>query len=55
VSYEDGITVSEDSQHRPLYILHPSLRIREYRGEEAENTEVADLRRPARTPLVAGN
>ena len=43
-----------DPLHRPLYILHPSLMIREYRGEDHELTEVADLRHPARSILLAG-
>ena len=43
-----------DPLHRPLYILHPSLMIREYRGEDHELTEVADLRHPARSVLLAG-
>ena len=38
-----------DPLHRPVYILHPSLVIREYRGEDHEPTEVADLRHPTRT------
>jgi hypothetical protein len=37
-----------DPLHRPLYILHPSLAIRVYRGEGHELSEVANLRRPAR-------
>jgi hypothetical protein len=36
-----------DPLHRPLYILHPSLTIRVYRGEEGELVDVADLRQPA--------
>ena len=40
-----------DPLHRPLYILHPSLVIREYRGEGYELIEVADLRRPAQEVL----
>lgn len=42
-----------DPLHRPLYILHPSLVIREYRGEEHDIAEVADLRQPARSVLLA--
>ena len=38
-----------DPLHRPLYILHPSLAVRAYRGEEPQLVEVASLRRPART------
>ena len=44
-----------DPLHRPLYILHPSLVIRKYRGEDHELIEVADLRRPAQSPLIAGD
>jgi hypothetical protein len=45
-----------DPLHRPLYILHPSLAIRAYRGEGHELVEVANLRRPARgLRLLAGN
>jgi hypothetical protein len=43
-----------DSLHRPLYILHPSLVIRVYRGEDAARVDVADLRRPAQALMVAG-
>ena len=43
-----------DPLHRPLYILHPSLVIREYRGADAEPLEVAYLRRPARLQRLAG-
>jgi hypothetical protein len=43
-----------DPLHRPLYILHPSLVIREYHGEGHELTEVADLRHPARSVFLAG-
>ena len=45
-----------DPLHRPLYILHPSLAIREYRGDDHELAEVANLRRPSRVPgFLAGN
>ncbi len=44
-----------DPLHRPLYILHPSLVIREYRGEDDEFVEVADLRQPAPGLLIAGS
>jgi hypothetical protein len=37
-----------DPQHRPLFILHPSLVIREYRGRNYETVEVADLRHRTR-------
>ena len=44
-----------DPLHRPLYVLHPSLRIRSYRGEDSQRVEVTDLRRPERAPLFADN
>jgi hypothetical protein len=44
-----------DPLHRPLFILHPSLVIREYRGRDDEVVAVADLRRPKRVILVAGH
>ncbi|MBW2691075.1 MAG: hypothetical protein JRE57_00395 [Deltaproteobacteria bacterium] len=44
-----------DPLHRPLYVLHPSLAIRVYRGEGFERAEVANLRHPVRVPLFAGN
>ncbi len=37
-----------DPLHRPLYVLHPSLEIRAYRGAQGETVEVASLRGPAR-------
>ena len=43
-----------DPLHRPLYILHPSLMIRVYRGEDTELVDVADLRHPAPGLLIAG-
>ncbi len=43
-----------DPLHRPLFILHPSLVIREYRGRVDEVVEVADLRRPKRVIRIAG-
>ena len=43
-----------DPLHRPLFILHPSLVIREYRGRNDEVVAVADLRRPKRVILIAG-
>ena len=43
-----------DPLHRPLYILHPSLSIRAYRGEGAVLVEVASLHRPVRPQLLAG-
>jgi hypothetical protein len=46
----------EDPLHRPLYVLHPSLTIREYRGERLALTDVADLRRTSReSEFLAGN
>jgi hypothetical protein len=38
-----------DPLHRPLYVLHPSLAIRAYRGADGEILEVASLRGPARS------
>ncbi len=43
-----------DPLHRPLFILHPSLVIREYRGRDDAVVAVADLRRPKRVILIAG-
>jgi len=43
-----------DPLHRPLYVLHPSLVIRVYRGSRGELIEVADLRRPTWGLLLAG-
>ena len=49
-----SVTVT-DPQHRPLFILHPSLAIREYRGRDAEVVAVADLRHPKnQVTLLAG-
>lgn len=42
-----------DPLHRPLYILHPSLTVRAYRGDGPHSVEVATLRRPARPGLFA--
>jgi hypothetical protein len=44
-----------DPLHRPLYVLHPSLAIRAYRGEDSQQAEVANLRQRERTPLFADN
>ncbi len=44
-----------DPRHRPLFVLHPSFVIREYRGEDLELVEVADLRNPTRGLLIAGD
>jgi hypothetical protein len=49
-----GVTAN-DPLHRPLYILHPSLAIRVYRGEGRDLEEVANLRRSTRPLSVAGN
>jgi len=43
-----------DPLHRPLFILHPSLMVREYRGRDEEVVAVADLRHPERVILLAG-
>jgi hypothetical protein len=43
-----------DPLHRPLFILHPSLVIREYRGRDDAVVAVADLRRLKRVILIAG-
>ena len=37
-----------DPHHRSLYVLHPSLAIRAYHGDDSEVLEVANLRGPAR-------
>jgi len=44
-----------DPLHRPLYVLHPSLVIRAYRGENVRPVEVADLRHPQRAERLADN
>jgi len=44
-----------DPLHRPLYVLHPSLAIRAYSGEESPQAEVANLRQQAQKPLFADN
>ena len=43
-----------DPLHRPLYILHPSLSIRAYRGESSDPVDVASLHRPVRPQIFAG-
>jgi hypothetical protein len=49
LSAKDRRSVSViDPLHRPLYVLHPSLTIRAYRGAESEAVKVASLRGPAR-------
>jgi hypothetical protein len=49
LSAKDRRSVSViDPLHRPLFVLHPSLTIRVYRGAESEAVEVASLRSPAR-------
>ena len=51
----DLLSVSTvDPLHRPLYILHPSLAVREYSSEAPQFVEVASLRRPARPRIFAG-
>jgi hypothetical protein len=47
-----SVTVT-DPLHRPLFILHPSLVIREYRGRDGAVVEMADLRHPKRVILMA--
>ena len=55
VSQADRRSVNvTDPQHRLLFILHPSLVIREYRGRNYETVEVADLRHRTRGTLFAG-
>jgi len=44
----------KDPLHRPLFILHPSLVIREYRDRGDEVIALADLRHPKRMTLIAG-
>jgi len=53
-SQTDRRSIREDPLHRPLFILHPSLVIREYRGNGERAIMVADLRRPKPDTLVAG-
>jgi len=49
LSTKDRRSVSViDPLHRSLYVLHPSLTIRAYRGIESEAVEVASLRGPVR-------
>jgi hypothetical protein len=56
LSREDRRSVSViDPLHRPLYVLHPSLAIRAYSGEESQRAEVANLHQQEQTPLLAGN
>jgi len=43
-----------DPLHRPLYILHPSLAIRAYRGEQADLVAVASLHSPVQPKRFAG-
>jgi hypothetical protein len=43
-----------DPLHRPLFILHPSLVIREYHAPAHDVVTVADLRHPKRVILIAG-
>lgn len=49
LSTKDRRSVSViDPLHRTLYVLHPSLAIRAYRGVESKAVELASLRGPAR-------
>jgi hypothetical protein len=49
LSTKDRRSVSViDPLHRSLYVLHPSLAIRAYRGSEKQVEEVASLRGPTR-------
>ncbi len=49
LSTKDWRSVSViDPLHRPLFVLHPSLAIRAYRGADREVVDVASLRGPAR-------
>jgi hypothetical protein len=43
-----------DPLHRPLFILHPSVVIREYRGRDDAVLAVADLRHPVPEIRLAG-
>ncbi len=53
---KDRWGVRVDPLHRPLFVLHPSLKIREYHAPvHDEVVAVADLRRPKRVILVAEN
>jgi hypothetical protein len=54
ISEADRRSITLDSRHRPLFILHPSLVVRDYRGSREPVVTVADLRRPKRVILVAG-
>ena len=54
ISRADRRSVSViDPLHRPLYILHPSLVIRAYRGDAGEHVEVANLTQKPRSRVVA--
>jgi hypothetical protein len=49
LSAKDWRSVSViDPLHRSLYVLHPSLAIRAYHGDDRKALEVANLRGPAR-------
>jgi hypothetical protein len=43
-----------DPLHRPLFILHPSLSIRAYSGEDSDRVDVASLRGPEPPQVIAG-
>jgi hypothetical protein len=44
-----------DPLHRPLFVLHPSLVVREYHGRNHGTIEVADLRHRTPETLLAGS
>jgi len=44
-----------DPLHRTLYVLHPSLTVRQYSGVELRRIEIANLRHPVRTSRPARN
>ena len=54
VSQADRRSVNvTDPLHRPLFILHPSLEVREYRGRNYQTVDVADLRHWTPGTMVA--
>jgi len=56
ISRDDRRTVAfTDPLHRTLYILHPSLEIRAYRGEDSTRFDVANLNAVEPTLAIAGN
>ena len=54
ISPIDRQSFVKDPLHRPLYILHPSLVLRAYRGKGQEAIEIVDLRHPPQKLLIAG-